>query len=260
MLFLNATKYCRSRVGGCAAVAFLLLASAASLGQSAEAPKFALPGARQLLLVKTENWQAVNGVLQRYERRDAHSDWRRVGVPIAVVVGRNGLAWGRGLEANPSSGPMKTEGDGKAPAGIFRLGTAFGQSPRGVPGLRLPYLYLGDAVECVDDPRSRYYNQLVARAKVAQADWQSSERMWQQPLYKWGVVIEHNSGTVQQKAGSCIFLHIWDGPDRGTSGCTALDKRKLLETMKWLNAKRQPVLVQLPKEEYDRLKSKWGLP
>ena len=34
--------------------------------------------------------------------------------------------------------PVKREGDGKAPAGIFDLGTAFGYAAQPLPGLKLP--------------------------------------------------------------------------------------------------------------------------
>ncbi len=256
----NTTKRHQPRAGLRIAGALVLLWAAAGLGQTAATAKFALQNARQLLLVRTEDWQAFNGVLQRYERNDRRAAWRPVGAPIAVVVGRSGLAWGRGVQANLPAGPLKAEGDGKAPAGVFRLGSAFGHSKRGLPGLRLPYLYLDDTVECVDDSHSRYYNQLVARPKVAGADWQSSERMRAEPLYKWGLVVEHNSLIAQPRAGSCIFLHIWNGPGHGTSGCTAMEERKLLETLKWLDSARQPLLVQLPQAEYERLKPEWGLP
>jgi len=96
--------------------------------------------------------------------------------------------------------------------------------------------------------------------------------MWAEPLYKWGVVVEHN-GTparvprwgprpqpTQPGAGSCIFLHIWRGPDAGTAGCTAMAEPALLDTIRWLDADKSPVLVQLPVAEYRRLKAVWTLP
>ena len=49
------------------------------------------------------------------------------GEAIPAVVGRNGLAWGRGVRTDlPAGEPQKREGDGRAPAGIFKLGPAFG--------------------------------------------------------------------------------------------------------------------------------------
>jgi hypothetical protein len=34
----------------------------------------------------------------------------------------------------------------------------------------------------------------------------------------------------------------------------------LLALIKWLDARKSPTLVQLPRREYERLKSAWGLP
>ena len=51
------------------------------------------------------------------------------------MFGKNGLAWGKGIADNldQRDGPVKHEGDGKAPAGIFKLGTAFGYDSTAAP-------------------------------------------------------------------------------------------------------------------------------
>src|SRR5262249_32698068 len=56
--------------------------------------------------------------------------------------------------------------DGRSPAGIFSLGSAFGYAPRGQAGeVKLPYVQAVATLECVDDPRSAHYNKsLIARA------------------------------------------------------------------------------------------------
>ncbi len=229
-----------------------------SAAQQRESPVY---GSRQVLMVVTGNWDAVTGALQRFERDAAGGPWKPVGAPAAVVVGRSGLAWGRGLADDAASGgPVKKEGDGKAPAGVFRLGTSFGQSRQPLPGVGLPYRSLEANVECVDDVRSAYYNTLVTRQEVGAADWNSSEKMWTEPLYRWGIVVEHNAPSVAAGAGSCIFLHVWKGPQAGTAGCTAMDGQRLIEIMKWLQPASRPLLVQLPQAEYDRLKKAWDLP
>jgi L,D-peptidoglycan transpeptidase YkuD (ErfK/YbiS/YcfS/YnhG family) len=239
----------------------LTMACAVTAGGQARPAENPLKGSLQMLLVLTDDWNAVNGTVQRFERDAGAAAWRAVGPSIPVVVGRSGLAWGRGIASGPGAGPVKREGDGKSPAGVFRLSTSFGQTRDRPSGWRLPYRYLGDNVECVDDAASGSYNRLTTRSAAMRVDWSSSEKMWQEPLYKWGVVVDHNAApAVKPAAGSCIFLHIWLGPDRGTAGCTAMEESALTATIGWLDQTRAPLLVQLPRAEYERLKSAWRLP
>ncbi|MFB3813216.1 MAG: L,D-transpeptidase [Terriglobales bacterium] len=237
--------------------AVLLAASLGALLGSAALAQTPLGQSRQLLLVLTDDWSSADGWLQRFERT-AKSAWKPAGAPVPVVVGRNGLAWGR--ERQSSTGPTKRERDGKSPAGIYRLGVAFGQSKRKLDRMRMPYRFLADNVECVDDVRSGHYNRLVTQQQVGQPDWTSSEKMWREPLYKWGVVVEYNASRPERGAGSCIFLHAWSGPGKGTAGCTAMAESNLVEIMQWLDSRKQPVLVQLPRAEYEQLKTEWKLP
>src|ERR1700674_3244603 len=105
--------------------AFLFLLAITAHGQQSGP----LDSSNQLLVVTTADWSAVEGKLQRYERSSPHKKWKAVGGPITVVVGKSGLGWGAGVvtaDGMQSGDPIKKEGDGKAPAGVFRLSTAFG--------------------------------------------------------------------------------------------------------------------------------------
>jgi L,D-peptidoglycan transpeptidase YkuD (ErfK/YbiS/YcfS/YnhG family) len=240
-------------------------------GQTAKSP---LTQSRQMIVVTTKDWNAVPGTLQRYERRTLRSPWQPVGAPIPIVVGRSGLAWGAGLHGEPATlaqgnDPLKKEGDGKSPAGAFRLNATFGYAPKGKAGaLKMPYVASTATMQCVDDTQSGYYNRVVERAQLKQPDWNSHEDMLRKDeLYRWGVVVEHNAGGIGQgsvkakpKGGSCIFLHVWNGPNSSTSGCTAMEASLMEEVLRWLDARQQPVLVQLPANEYARLKAAWQLP
>ena len=217
---------------------------------------------RQLVVVTTRGWDDVPGVLRRFERKGTKGAWAQVGREAPAAVGRNGLGWGVGLiDVGAPAGPSKKEGDGKAPAGVFALGTAFGFAPRAeVSWLRPPYTPLTDAVECVDDPASSNYNLIVDRGRVKAVDWNSSERMRSIEGYRWGLVVRHNAAPPVAGRGSCIFLHVWAGPGRGTAGCTALEETSLTELLRWLDPKKRPLLVQLPESEYARLRNAWRLP
>lgn len=221
--------------------------------------------ARQMVVVTTDGWDTVHGTLRRFERRSARSAWRPVGEPVPVVVGRSGLAWGIGLhgEAAPADGPVKREGDGRAPAGAFQLGSAFGYAPAaGVPWIRLPYVHSTESWRCVDDVKSVHYNRVVDSAAVTK-DWTGNvERMrLDSDQYRLGVVVEHNwAAQTRPGGGSCIFLHIWKAPDSGTAGCTAMDPAAMERLLRWLDPARAPVLVQLTASGYDALRAPWKLP
>jgi L,D-peptidoglycan transpeptidase YkuD (ErfK/YbiS/YcfS/YnhG family) len=227
----------------------------------------------QMIVVTTLDWNAIEGRLRRYERATVHEEWRPVGDPISIVVGKNGLGWGIGVIATSDSNfrlasePVKREGDGKSPAGVFALGTAFGYSSQPLLGFKMPYLNLTPSIECVDDTGSKYYNRIVDRSVVA-PDWNSSEHMRNVgESYRWGIVVDFNGIVTGGNAsppvpggGSCVFLHIWHSHDQGTAGCTAMPQRELEALLTWLDSARKPLLVQLPEPTYERLINRWMLP
>ena len=234
--------------------------------QAAARQPSALVSATEVIVVTTSDWNAVEGTLRRYERRGPHKKWTQAGQPVTVVVGKNGLGWGAGLVSVDAAGirdgsdPVKKEGDGKAPAGVFSLSGTFGYAPQERPGWKMPYVPLTPSVECVDDSNSKFYNRVLDRGTVA-PDWNSSEHMLRSDeLYRWGIVVDHNSNPARPGAGSCIFLHIWRGPGQGTVGCTAMPQEQLESVLVWLDPTRKPLLVQLPEQQYRSLWKKWGLP
>jgi D-alanyl-D-alanine dipeptidase len=200
--------------------------------------------------------------MRAFERGEATASWKDQGPEIAVVAGRNGLGNGRGLvRLDFEEAPAKQEGDDRAPAGIFRLSSAFGYAPaRSAAWIKLPYLALTKQIEGIDDPNSRYYNKLVDRSQVAKVDWRSSEQMRRADLlYKWGVVVDYNPAAVPG-AGSCIFLHIWKSPASPTAGCTAMAESDLVKLLRWLDPARHPILVQMPRAAYRSIRAKYALP
>jgi L,D-peptidoglycan transpeptidase YkuD (ErfK/YbiS/YcfS/YnhG family) len=249
--------------------AVLALAPASVLAQPVVAqsnPQQRLDSSMQLIVVTTPDWDAVEGTLQRYGRPEPGGPWNPVGGPVVIVVGKNGMGWDTGLVRTGGPGmaspldPVKKEGDGKSPAGVFGFGTAFGDAARAPSGWNLPYTPLTPTVECVDDIHSRSYNKIVDRDTI-RPDWDSSEHMLSVgQAYRWGAVIDYNSNPTVPSAGSCVFMHIWSGPRKGTAGCTAMPQMELEPILAWLDPSRAPVLVQLPTVQYERLRKGWHLP
>ena len=227
---------------------------------AAQGTKQPLASSKQIVVVITDSWEVVDGVLQYYERQTLSAKWKAVSPKVSIVVGKTGLAWGVGLHgAALGKVPVKREGDGKSPAGVFGLSAVFGSTPaNSAKFLKMPYIFVDSTDVCVDDVNSQYYNRILSKRDVKQ-DWKSAENMLDE-AYKWGVVVDHNASARKASDGSCIFLHIWNGPSRGTAGCTALNGQKLVNLLRWLDPAAHPVLVQLTKVEYQRLSKEWGLP
>lgn len=242
----------------------LLLAATLSSGKSlsSEGRRGPIPAAsRQLLLVRAASWSAAWGTLQRYER-DVHTEWAPTGAPIPINLGRNGLAWGRGLHASQPSGPRKTEGDGKSPSGVFALERAFGGAPALPEDAHgFPYLEATPSTYCVEDVRSERYNQIIDASEARRTSWEKwSPLKRADGLFDWAVVVAQNQPESLRGAGSCVFLHIWRGPRQPTSGCTAMARSDVESVLRWLDPDKKPALVQLPEAELQRLRDEWALP
>lgn len=126
-----------------------------------------------------------------------------------------------------------------------------------------PQTRIGNAelsTQAVEDGQSRYYNRLVDAARIDDRDWKGSELMLRPDnIYRWGVMVEHNWKAFPG-GGSCIFMHIWRGPQHGTAACTAMPPEDMEDIVRWLDWQKHPLLVQLPAETYDTMKNQWGLP
>jgi D-alanyl-D-alanine dipeptidase len=206
----------------------------------------------QLLFVTTKDWNTKEGKLQRYERGTSNDDtqWVKVGKSIDIILGRNGLGWGKGLHTIPKNAQyIKKEGDGKSPAGLFSLGHGFGYNNFSID---FPYTTYKRTDHCVDDSKSQWYNQIIDSTKVKK-DYKSFEHMkLKNHLYKYGITVNHNPDQITN-AGSCIFMHIRSENGKGTAGCTAMKEKEIITILKWLKQEQQPLLLQLPKKEISNI-------
>lgn len=219
-------------------------------------------GARQLVLVTTADWNANQGELRAFTR--TAQGWQSSDIEFPITIGRAGSAWGIGLHPASQSGPHKKEGDGRSPAGVFRIGDAFGYATSA--DTALPYKAMTDADYCIDVSDSPLYNRIVDKRVVGAKAIEGSTEPMRRDIhvngdhrYKLGFIIEHNSEG-RAARGSCIFAHIWQAPGVPTAGCTAMDEAAMERLVAWLDPKQQPVFVLLPIAEYERLRSAWKLP
>ncbi len=239
-----------------------------ALSLAACAPRALAPGplpwstAGQMVVVVTPDWNADHGTLRTFERSGGR--WSEAGEPQPVTVGRNGSAWGLGLHPSAPTGPAKREGDGRSPAGVFEIGTAFGYAEQ--VGTALPYAAMRASHYCMDVSESPYYNRIVDSSVLGEAAVAGSTEPMRLDLhssgdqrYRLGLVIGHNK-QARPGAGSCIFAHLWKQPGDATAGCTAMDDATMSRLLQWLQPHRQPVFVLMPEREYRAQQAAWSLP
>ena len=215
------------------------------------------PETQQVILCTSSSWDATAATLRCFQR--AGDGWRLDAPSIPARVGENGLGWGLGLHAD-GTGPSKHEGDKRAPAGIYRLGTAFGYAKQQPDGVTMPYRTATDRDYFVDAADSAVYNQWqhipAAEPNDPNSRWASCERMRRDDaVYEFGMVVNHNTESPVPGRGSAIFLHVWGSPETATSGCTAMSRDDLLRLLRWLQPQAQPLLVQVPAAELSTLRT-----
>lgn len=211
---------------------------------------------KQLVVVTTDSWNNIEGRMSVYEHKGNY--WEPVFTQIPIVTGRSGMAWGKGLHKEElNRGKLKKEGDGNSPAGIFQLSGLFGYEDI---LSKMSSLKVDIKTFCVDDSKSTYYNQIVTIDTVKK-DWTSAETMhMKSDVYKFGIFVDYNVKPAIPTMGSCIFMHIWSGNTEPTAGCTAMKESDILKLIGFLDKKKNPILVQVPQSEYNKLKVVYKLP
>lgn len=245
----------------------LLLAVAALLTGCATAPAQLPADCRQAVIGIAEGWNDSHATLNLVQR-NAQGKWVRVLGPLPARLGRNGLAWGRGLHTNPRGAVLKKEGDGRSPAGIFALGGLWVTNPTPVQhAAGIPYVKVGPNDLWVTDPAMpKLYNRWVRLDHPAATPWELHEQMRQTDYaHSIKMLVCHNTperrGGAVVNGGSSIFFHIWrENGGKPTAGCTAMAEENLRALIARLNPALRPVYVLLPREEYARLRTSWQLP
>jgi L,D-peptidoglycan transpeptidase YkuD (ErfK/YbiS/YcfS/YnhG family) len=220
------------------------------------------PATTQVVVGLADGWSSTTVTLQRYERTPG-GPWQPVGAPWAGRLGGAGLVWGRGLNPAPTGAALKMEGDKRAPAGVFALGTACGYDREIVRHPEQPYFQVTGRDLWVEDPASPQYNKHIRLEHAPRTAWEKKAQMRQGDYaHSLKLFIRHNAPPrVVPGGGSSIFFHIWRaGGTKASIGCTTMSEPKLRELIAWLNPRRVPVYVLLPRAEYEARRAAWGLP
>ena len=185
----------------------------------------------------------MQGEMRMYRARARREMDRSTGRAIAVLFGKNGLAWGIGLAGQSEAGLRKKERDGRAPAGVFRIGQIYTYDAQLPPGSDYPFHQVTEADIWSDDPRSPNYNRHVVIDPKNPPDNYSHERMRSGDFaYHWLIEIRHNSDPPVPGEGSAIFFHIRRGVSRATAGCTTMAEENLVRVIQWLRSRKTSLL------------------
>jgi L,D-peptidoglycan transpeptidase YkuD (ErfK/YbiS/YcfS/YnhG family) len=199
--------------------------------------------ATQLLLVSAKAMSSKTGIMRRFERAGA-SPWLEIGGATPVVLGFNGIRWAWSSGGMHDGGPVKREGDGATPAGVFPVGAPFGFDAAALPG----YVRLRPGKQfCVNEPEAPSYNTIVSHRPAGV----SGEDMGRVHLYRRGFFVEYPTNR-RTRGGSCTFIHVWHRPDAATAGCVALSEENVTALHYWVRPKEALIAI-LPDEQAHRL-------
>jgi L,D-peptidoglycan transpeptidase YkuD (ErfK/YbiS/YcfS/YnhG family) len=220
----------------------------------------ARPASSQMVVTIASGWNSSSGELQCFDR--TRDGWVAVfDKPIPVLLGRNGLAWGRGLRGQGEGGKHKHEGDGRAPAGVFKIGKIYTYDSKLPPGASYPFRTVTKWDAWVDDPKLAEYNRHVVVDPKRVPAWFEKQKMRHGDFaYRWLIEVRHNADPPKPGSGSAIFFHTRRGPGRKTAGCTTMSSANLIRVMRWLRTSKSPQYTLLPKSEYEERKKSWRLP
>ena len=215
---------------------------------------------RQIVVSIAPSWSSNTGSLLCLQRQGDGS-WKPALAPIAVLFGRNGLAWGRGVLDDKRSELRKIEKDGRAPAGVFKIGKIYTHDDALPEGSDYPFHTITKADAWIDDPTLPEYNRFVQVDLNRPPEWFDRQRMRHNDFaYRWLVEVRHNADPPVKGKGSAIFFHIRRGVNRPTAGCTTMAEADLASVIRWLRADAKPHYVLLPWDEYQARWEGWSLP
>jgi L,D-peptidoglycan transpeptidase YkuD (ErfK/YbiS/YcfS/YnhG family) len=194
--------------------------------------------ATRLVVITVPSMDTAKASMRTFARKSPAAAWTAQSTAEPAVVGTRGLGWGHRYVSYARRGePIKTEGDERTPAGLYRLGATFGFDKNDRPGhMRLK----PGAQYCVHDTKSPHYGRIVSKTKAGAAT--GGEDMGTYPLYKRGIVVDYAPHR-KAKAGSCIFLHIWGREGEGTAGCVGLPEERVAHLQEWTEGRHTVIAV-----------------
>ena len=187
----------------------------------------------QLVVVSAQETDGVETLTTCYEKQSDGS-WAAVDGLIRMHghTGSNGIAHDRRRNTVTS------------PAGLWKLGTAFGNAPR-PDHLKIPWRQITPQSDWVCDANSIYFNTWQERDDpnlLESWDYGDVEHLEDYPnAYAYACVIEFNTApyTIPNR-GCAIFFHCSRG---ATGGCIGLGQSDMVNVLQWMDADLNPYIL-----------------
>ena len=128
----------------------------------------------------------------------------------------------------------KREGDYKTPRGNYKFKYILYRKDRVLNFItKLKKIIIKKNMGWCDDPKSKYYNQLIKFPFK-----HSAEKLWlKENSYDIILVIDYNLKPIIKYKGSAIFLHIQKKKYQATKGCIAISKKNMKILIEKINKK-----------------------
>ena len=143
---------------------------------------------------------------------------------IKCSIGKNGVSF------------KKKEGDEQTPGGDFKFKYILYRKDRILNLItKLKKIIIKKNMGWCDDPKSKYYNQLIKFPFK-----HSAEKLWlKENSYDIILVIDYNLKPIIKSKGSAIFLHIQKNKYQATKGCIAISKKNMETLIGKINKKTE---------------------
>ena len=189
-----------------------------------------LENSNQIIVVTTNNMSTSYCNIEIYEKNDS-GKWNNIDSTTGRV-GANGLAY---IE-------NRVQSTNTTPAGVMSITGAFGVKNN--PGTKLDYIKVNNNMYWDLNSENSTYNRLINYNPGG-----DYEHLISYPRqYEYSLITDYNHNQVPNKGGA-IFVHCLG---RGaTGGCVSMPREKMIEILKWIDPKKNPKILVIPKDDLD---------
>ncbi|WP_332829955.1 L,D-transpeptidase family protein [Clostridium perfringens] len=189
-----------------------------------------LENSNQIIVVTTNNMNTSYCNIEIYEKNDS-GEWNNIDSTTGRV-GANGLAY---IE-------NRVQSTNTTPAGVMSITGAFGVKNN--PGTKLDYIKVNNNMYWDLNSENSTYNRLINYNPGG-----DYEHLISYPRqYEYSLITDYNHNQVPNKGGA-IFVHCLG---RGaTGGCVSMPREKMIEILKWIDPKKNPKILVIPKDDLD---------